>query len=206
MIISALTVGGEVVYGEDEILHLVDFLDALPEIRDYDLMGYDDLVAGIAAAQADATAALAAAAAALGEHRRVTLWHDEANVSGGTLTVAVNTIYQSNFSAFSTVQGFNAVQSFVCATMPACKLRFLGTTANNQGIMGVYVDEVSVGTLDWWSAATVNNVVKQISFAANAIAAGRHTLRLEVVSKNGASSSYALVLQKYWLAPDNDYA
>ena len=157
-----------------------------------------------ASAQATADAALAAAGGA--KNRRVTMFHDEANVSGGTLTLSINTGAIHNFIAFSTAQGFNAVQSFTCDLMPACKIRFIGTVSNASGIMAVYIDENFIGNIDWYNSTTLLNQVKTLSFAANDLTAGRHTIRLEVTTKNGSSGGYALSLTKYWLSPDNDFS
>lgn len=177
---------------------LSDINDAITALEAQDVVLEDS----IDAAQADADAALAAVSAITPKDRRATMWHGEANASP-TLTISLNTACIDNHVYFSTAQGFNAYHSFVCDTMPACKLFFIGTTANNQGILQVYLDGNAVTpTLDFYTAATVNNVVKSLSFAAGVITAGRHVLRLEVVNKNGSSAGYALVLTKYWLAPD----
>lgn len=164
----------------------------------------NNALADAAAAQATADEALGAIGGA--RNRRVTMFHDEANVSGGSLTLSINTGAIHNFIAFSTAQGFNANQSFTCDLMPACKLKFIGTVSNASGIMGVYIDEVHVATVDWYNATTLLNQVKTVSFAEDDLTAGRHTLRLEVVTKNISSSGYALSLTKYWLVPDNDFA
>lgn len=161
-------------------------------------------LADAAAAQATADAALAAAGGATPKNRRVTMFHDEANVSGGALTLNINAGFINNYASFSTVQGFNAYQSFACDLMPACKLYFIGTKSNASGIMSVYLDGNFVSNLDWYNSTTLLNQIQFISFAANAISAGRHVLRLEVATKNGSSSGYALTLTKYWLLPNTD--
>jgi len=186
------------------------------------LMTQDDVQDdAIATAQAAADAAQAAAdaaqdtaddalagntVAAKPKNRRVTLWHDEANVSGGTFSHVADTLARYNSLSFTTVTGVNAVQSFACDTMPACKFFFLGVTAPSNGIMQLYIDETAIATVDWWSAGTVRNVIKSVSFVASAIGSGRHTIRLEVTTKNASSSGFSLTLTKYWLSPDNDFA
>lgn len=159
------------------------------------------LIEATQTAQADATLALEQVGAVTPKQNRVTMFHDEAN-SSPALTLSVSSLYQHNFVAFSTTQGFNAYHSFACDLMPACKLFFLGVKGNNAGILQIYLDDDPITTLDWYNSTTLNNQIQSISFAADEIVAGLHNLRLEVTSKHASSSGYALALTKYWLKPD----
>lgn len=161
-------------------------------------------LANAATALAAANAAAAAAAAITPKGRRVTMFHDEANVSGGTLTLNISSLLIHNFVAFSTVQGFNAYHSFDCDLMPACKLFFIGSKNNGAGILTVYLDGNVVNTLDFYNSTSLVNQISSLSFAANVITAGRHVLRLEVATKNASSSGYSMSLTKYWLAPNTE--
>lgn len=189
---------------------LQDQIDAINLVIE-DLSGADNLiqdqidalVIDVAAAQAAAEAAAAEAASIEPLQQRVTMWHDECH-SLPAVTLAINPVYMHNFVAFSTAQFFQSYHSFVCGDMPSCKLIFVGTKANNQGIMHVYLDGNSLGTYDMYSSTTLNNQLIVISIVSGAITAGRHTIRINVDTKNGSSSGYALVLTKYYLLPDTD--
>lgn len=62
------------------------------------------------------------------------------------------------------------------------------TTATIMGIITVYLDGVSLGTIDCYSGSTAYNVVKTLS--ATVTTTGMHTLRFLVTSKNASASAY----------------
>lgn len=76
----------------------------------------------------------------------------------------------------------------------AYNFRFLGQSNATSGISSVYIDGVLVTTLDWYSASTVQNVLKTFSYTSTS--AAQKTLSIVVASKNASSTGYGLVLTK----------
>lgn len=70
----------------------------------------------------------------------------------------------------------------------------IGQTTTSAGISTVYLDATSVGTLDWYSASGVNNVVKQIT-GITVAAPGVYALKLKMASKNASATAYRLTAQ-----------
>lgn len=71
-------------------------------------------------------------------------------------------------------------------------LTVIGRTGNNHGIATCYLDATSLGTMDWYSAGSTPNVVKQIA-GFTVATAGTYRLKLKMEGKNASSSSYS-----YW--------
>lgn len=76
----------------------------------------------------------------------------------------------------------------------AYTFRFLGQSNATSGISSVYIGGVLVTTLDWYSASTVQNVLKTFSYTSTS--AAQKTLSIVVASKNASSTGYGLVLTK----------
>ncbi len=70
----------------------------------------------------------------------------------------------------------------------------IGQTNSSSGISTVYLDATSVGTLDWYSASTTNNVVKQIT-GITVSTPGVYALKLKMASKNASATAYRLTAQ-----------
>lgn len=65
----------------------------------------------------------------------------------------------------------------------------IGTTASDYGISTVQFDGVSVGTLDWYSAGTTQNVVKQITGITVATST-IYAVKFKMATKHASASSY----------------
>lgn len=74
----------------------------------------------------------------------------------------------------------------------------LGLTAPSRGIQEIFIDGVSVGTIDWYNGSLVYNQVKTIA-SVTVTGDGRHTFKSTVNGKNGSSSDYQLLLTKVWI-------
>jgi hypothetical protein len=74
----------------------------------------------------------------------------------------------------------------------------LGMTAPSRGIQEVFIDNVSVGTIDWYNASLVYNQVKTIA-GVTVTGDGRHTFKSVINGKNASSSDYQLLLTKVWI-------
>jgi hypothetical protein len=175
MIISALLVGGEILYGEDEILHFVDFLDALPDVRDYDLMSYDDLVAGIAAAQADADAALAQIAAFPVE-KDFSLYADEGSLIADSAALAINSAFAYGVMQF-TSGSFAAIRWHKVADLSSGgTFKIWYSKFPTGGVSTLAVNGVSVGTLNQYQGTTVHNFLATFTLAASIHGKARHQI------------------------------
>lgn len=67
--------------------------------------------------------------------------------------------------------------------------KVLGATSNDFGIATYYIDNVSIGTLDWYSLSQTLNQVKTIS-SISVPADGWHELKIAMLTKNGSSAGY----------------
>jgi hypothetical protein len=74
----------------------------------------------------------------------------------------------------------------------------LGMTAPSRGIQEIFIDGVSVGTIDWYNGSLVYNQVKTIA-SVTVTGDGRHTFKSTVNGKNASSSDYQLLLTKVWI-------
>lgn len=75
-------------------------------------------------------------------------------------------------------------------------LAVLGRTSTNRGKQDLYVDNVLVGTLDWYNAITQWNILKTIGSVAVATD-GQHVLKSVVNGKNGSSTNFFLTITKF---------
>jgi hypothetical protein len=73
-------------------------------------------------------------------------------------------------------------------------IRMLGTTRANAGIVHVLIDDVDVGTIDWYSATTLTNTIKTLN---NVPFNGdlQHEVAFLVSTKNASSSGYQFEVQ-----------
>lgn len=74
------------------------------------------------------------------------------------------------------------------------KIRVKSRTAASFGIITASIDGVSKGTMDTYTASTVENV--EFSVTANGIAAGEHELKFTNPTKNGSSSGHAVCIDE----------
>ncbi len=137
--------------------------------------------------------------------RRATLWHQDAReVVGSALTAAVLNTQQYNVlvSQSPATRGDTFRQSFLLQA-GTYTLSVLGQTSAAKGIVQWSIDNVAVAmTQDWYSAGTVQNVIKTLTVTV--VGDGYHQLTGSVINKNAASSGYAMGLTKYWLKAASD--
>ena len=73
----------------------------------------------------------------------------------------------------------------------------LTVTAPGRGIITIYVDGTSQGTIDLYAAALTYDQVK--SLAINILSDGVHTLNLKVTGKNALATEFICLLTSWWL-------
>lgn len=160
----------------------------------------DQAILDAAAAQADADAALAAAGSSA---RRATMWHDESLLGSGTIVQTLSSGQKYGYFRHCVTQGHLFSNSFVCDLTPGATITFFGATNNGSGILHVYVDEVSIGTIDWYTAGLVPNVEKAISVPSATFGNGYHKLWMLGITKNASSSGYPILLTKISVLSNN---
>jgi len=90
---------------------------------------------------------------------------------------------------------------FYARSTAAITLNLRGITGNTFGILTVYVDENSQGTIDWYATFPPSenfNQIRTISITPARI--GRNVLRLKMTTKHGDSSGYVLKISEMWLS------
>lgn len=129
-----------------------------------------------------------------------TMWHDQSDIlAGNALLIAANTSQVYNALVFQNPPAQNDAftQSFWMAS-GTYTLYILGQTSSDRGRIDWYVDNVSVTTnQDWYSASPTYNVEKSTSITI--VGNGVHTIKGIIATKNGSSSGYVMVLNKYWI-------
>ena len=136
--------------------------------------------------------------------RRWTGWFGDSLITAGNpLTTSIDTGQAHNVVYLTTSAAVNDAwtQSFFLAD-GSYTLSFLGRSGTDQGIMTVYIDDVSQGTIDWYNGSTVKNVVKTISITV--IGNGYHVLKVVMATKNGSSSNYYWYGTKMSIYPSAD--
>lgn len=74
----------------------------------------------------------------------------------------------------------------------AYTIEIAGITDVDKGISTVSIDGVSQGTIDWYAASIVYNVLKTLPVVFTT--SGTHTINLKITSKNTGSSGYMIYL------------
>lgn len=117
-------------------------------------------------------------------------WFPTADVNWATLTHDGNygcAILTTDTSALNNECSFP-----VALQRGTWNIDVIGRTTNSSGVVSVYLDDTLIGTLDFYSLGSDENVTLSITgFTVPAlnIAAGQ-TLKFKVTSKNASSSSY----------------
>lgn len=135
---------------------------------------------------------------------RCTLWHDEATVTNGNAIAyfqntsqVYNCLPQQNTPAINDT----FTHSFWLAA-GTYTFYMLTCTASTRGICTWYLDGVSIGTVDLYTAGNVFNVIKTLTMTVRGD--GYHHLQGVAASKHASSSNYSLEFNKYWFAPATD--
>lgn len=63
-----------------------------------------------------------------------------------------------------------------------------GMKGNNLGIVTIYLDDVSQGTIDLYNGAASRNQINTL--AVTVVGTGMHSVKMKVTGKNGSSSGY----------------
>lgn len=142
--------------------------------------------------------------------RRWDFFHDEATVTVGTkLQVDHDTTINYGYESYLLTSGSPALgnaftQSFCLQAGLYTFTALASTTANNRGIVDWYVDNVNQGSMDFYSASVLRNVLLTMTF--NIPFTGYHTLKGVTSGHNASGSSpfYYITVIKYWLAPSAD--
>jgi len=141
-----------------------------------------------------------------GMSKRATMWHDESIVTNGNaLTHALNVAQRyANYSYQDAAANADSFTNGCYLRAGTYTLYVLGVTHSSRGIIDWDLDGVEiVANQDWYSAATVYNVVK--STAAVAVTFdGWHLLQGTIDGKNGSATDFRMSLTKFWFVPASD--
>lgn len=198
MMISALLVGGEILYGEDEILHVVDFLNALPSVREDCNVDYADLVTAIEAAQETADSALALATIARsGIDRDWRAFVDEATVIGETPTYSLSALHRYNWSLFTANAGtgirwFKALDLTLGGTFYVLHQKY-----STGGVSALSVNGTNISTMTFYNATALQSQLATFTLAASVHGVGRHQIDL-TNSNVGTGGGRGMSLTAIW--------
>jgi hypothetical protein len=125
-------------------------------------------------------------------------------VTGTALSRTVNaTALVNHFVQITPLAQFNAFGLRTFLREGAYTLSVLGSTANNRGITTVGCSAgVVTGTMDWYSSASVANVVKTVTVQITS--AGVVEFSFHADSKNASSSNYDQAFQAVWAERTGD--
>ena len=124
--------------------------------------------------------------------------HDQAKVlSGGKLKKIIGRvgIYMSFWAQQSPAALGDSFQQYFFINEGTYNFKVLGHKRNNKGIVSWYIDDISVGQMDWYSNFRINNIVQTLPVTINT--SGHHLLKGIVEGKNPASTGYIISLTKY---------
>jgi hypothetical protein len=130
-----------------------------------------------------------------------TMWHDQSRViSGNALSIVQDGNQRYAHFAYQSTSSVNDVfETGFVISAGTYTLAALGLADSNCGKPEVFVDGVSVGTMDFYAAGTTYNAIKTIANVT--LTAGYHKIEFKCSSKNGASSGFNLPLTKIYLLP-----
>lgn len=116
----------------------------------------------------------------------------ESNTNWNTLTGGVSTMFNATLTSSGAV---NAEVNFTVLLAPGTwTFRLHHYKGTNRGISSVQLDGVEIGTIDGYSASTV----EAVSDIAGVVVAApyKKTLKLKITGKNASSSNYFGLIQK----------
>jgi hypothetical protein len=119
-----------------------------------------------------------------------TLWGELNVVAGNTIRWVANSTQQLGgyWEQFTNAQN-DIVEWNLQLDEGVYLLSILGVTQTKMGITTVYVDSVSQGTIDWYSAALTQNVLKTISVSV--LVGGNHEIEFKAATKNSSATQYS---------------
>ena len=116
------------------------------------------------------------------------------SIDAGTWVLAVSASHYSYAYWYNSTSAQNdAVTYNAYLAKGTYTLGLLSQTNNNEGIITVKIDGVSVGTIDLYSAGIVRNV-RSLLTGIPITESKLYEIQLIMATKNGASSSYQCVL------------
>lgn len=124
--------------------------------------------------------------------------HEDTIVTGNAYLSAPDPLNNYNFVTYQSTAAINDLtRGYVNLKAGTYTFSTLGIQNNNGGIQRVLVDDVSVGTIDWYAAVIARNVTSNIT-SITIPSSGTHKVEFLMDTKNAASSDYYLVIQKTW--------
>jgi hypothetical protein len=130
------------------------------------------------------------------------MWHRDAELIAGPAALSIsNTGYFPYGAAFEQTLPnpiLHVFENYFTLDAGTYDFRVLCRTANDAGILQWFIDNVSIGTMDFYSAGAVNYVQKTIA-GITIGTSGAHTLKGDVTTKHASSSNYFIPLHKYCL-------
>lgn len=131
---------------------------------------------------------------------RATIWFDEATVSAGGLSTAIDVGQKYNIINYPTTHANGQyIETTFWLAAGTYTLSVLGQTENDACVVDWTIDGgAAIAGQDWYSSGATKNVVQTGSVTV--ATSGLHTLRGTVNGKNGSSSNFYLILTKAWLS------
>ena len=128
--------------------------------------------------------------------KAVLLWDEGTILTGNDFIFTVDNAQIYNSYAYqSPAANGDEIKFDIILKKGTYNVEVLGITDNNKGIQKIYIDDVYVGEVDWYSAATVRNVYKKV-LAIEVTESKLHTIKFKIDGKNGSSSAYAALITK----------
>lgn len=164
--ISALMVGAEVVYSENEILPLVDVLDAIAEIREEtEIVSYPSVFSKTS---------------------------EDFEVIFGSVQRVISSAIPFNGGRYMNQQNAAIVFYVDVPSGSNLSLRILISKANNMGVVTAYWDGDLIGTYDAYQSTT--NYANEWTMNVPNPSQGLHALSFQSNSKNVSSAGYAMLI------------
>jgi hypothetical protein len=125
-------------------------------------------------------------------------FHDQSKVlNGNDLLVLVQNYQMYGFEASQqpAQNGDSFQQTFELAA-GNYDFNVLGIVGVDKALVDFYIDNVLIGSIDWYNSSNIYNTKKILP--AIAISDGQHVLKAVVNGKNASSTGYKLNLTKFW--------
>jgi hypothetical protein len=135
--------------------------------------------------------------------KRATMWHQDSLVlAGNAITTDIDNTFYHGLRGYQDSPALNdEFTNGFMSDVGTYSLVFYAHTGNNRGILTVYIDGISQGTVDFYTAGIV---VQKLTLSVTVLTSGWHVLRGVVASKHASSSSYYVVMNEMALIPSAD--
>lgn len=128
-----------------------------------------------------------------------TLWADQASsLFGGFIIQDISTQRYGYLGSFSVPNVGSEIRFSFFIAAGTYTLSFLGAATSDSGIATILLNGNSVGIIDFYSGATINNTRRNIAITIPQ--SGNYGLNLKMNTKNTNATSHNLYLTKVWMS------